>query len=174
MTSSLPVVHSKSTYPKAILYVWSQQQPQKRFEIQLDTGDWFAFLAQERSFRLTYYLPQGGSLNLTIRPEKRGQRTYWQAWKSMGGKTTKKYLAPSAKLTKAKLDAVAQWFDSQIQAQAEVDSTMPLYAALADLTWLVQRLIEHCSQPALAQHAQRELARIHHQFGNSAYDQHSP
>jgi hypothetical protein len=174
MAKVLPRVLSKSSQPKAILYTWSLQQPHQQLTIRLDTPDWFQFLAQERSFRLTYHLPQGGSLNLTIRPEKRGTGTYWQAWKSINGHTTKKYLAPSAKLTKAKLDAIGQLFFDLIQAQTAADPTQPLYAALVDLSWLVQRLIEHCPQPALAQHAQSELGRIHQQFGNSTYYQPDP
>ena len=173
MASSLPQVNSRGSRPTATLYIWQRQQRLQRLEIQLDSEAWFSWLDQECSFRFTYYRPQGHSVNVTVRPEKRGTRTYWQAWKSIGGQTTKKYLAPSAKLTKTKLDAVGEWFFQQIQLKAQADPTMPLYAALVDLTWLVQRLIEQCSQPTLAQHAQKELERIQRQFGHATDHQNS-
>jgi hypothetical protein len=167
MTALLPLVFSKPALPRAILYTWPLQQPQKRLNIFLDTPPWFHFLAQERPFRFTYHLPQGGTLKLTIRPQKRVSGTYWLASKSINGLTTQHYLAPSATLTKAKLDAVGQLFFDLIPSQTADEPTQPLYAALDHLSGLVQRLIDHCSQPALGQHAQRELARIHQQLAQA-------
>ena len=92
--------------------------------------------------------------------------TYWQGWKTIRGQTIKKYIAPSTKMTKAKLDAVGEWFYEQVEARTEVDQEMQLYAAVADLSWLVEQLIEQCRDPALIARAQGDLDRIKHRFGN--------
>ena len=136
-------------------------------EIQLDSDAWFTWLAQECSFKFIYHKQGGYSVNVTVRPEKRGQRTYWQAWKTIKGQTVKKYLAPSARLNKAKLDAVGEWFFEQVQTNTQPDDQeMKLYAAVTDLTWLVERLVEHCANPAWVQQAQMKLAQIKQEFGN--------
>jgi hypothetical protein len=162
MRQSLPVVHSITTRPTAVLYV-----PCQRLEIQLDSDEWFAWLAQENSFKFIYHKQGGHSVNVTVRPEKRGQRTYWQAWKTIKGQTVKKYLAPSVKLKKAKLDAVGEWFFERVQSSTHPDDqSLKLYAAVADLTWLVERLIEHCANSAWVQQAQMKLEQIKQEFGN--------
>ena len=43
---------------------------------------------------------------------------------------------------------------------------MTLYAAVVDLTWLVEQLIGQCQNAALVERAQAELARIKHSVGN--------
>ena len=43
---------------------------------------------------------------------------------------------------------------------------MKLYAAVVDLSWLVEQLIGQCQDPALVERAQTELARIKGSFGN--------
>jgi hypothetical protein len=163
MAKRLPVIHSGPLLQTATLLGWNEAW--KKFEIELDTQPWFAWLAQEQSFRFTFF-QAGGPVKFTVRPEKRGPRTYWQAWKTIGGQTTKKYIAPSAKLTKAKLDATGEWFYQQLKAKRETDPTMLLYASVVDLIWLAERLIEHCRQPALVQQAQRELTRIKGNVGH--------
>ena len=160
MTTGLPLVFSKGSLPRAILYLSSCPPFKEGQNIGLDSPAWFRFLAQEHPFRFSYHLPQGGLLTLTVRPEKRASGTYWQAWQTVAGQTTVKYLAPTAHLTKATLDAAGQWFLAHGHFQPPDDPTRPLYTALTDLTWLLQRLIAHCPQPDLAQLAQRELARI--------------
>ena len=167
MRRTLPVVYGNPARQNATLYGWEGDQGQERFEIVLDSEEWFAWLAAEHSFRFTYYWKEAGQfINVTVRPEKRGQRTYWQGWKTIRGRTTKKYIAPSAKMTKAKLDVVGEWFYEQVRASTETDQEMKLYAAVVDLAWLVEQLIVHCQQPALATQAQRELERIRRDFGN--------
>ncbi len=163
MRRTLPVVYSKSALQTVTLHSY---QDREGVEIALDSEEWFAWLAREQSFRFTYWKKSGQFINVTIRPEKRGQRTYWQGWKTIKGRTTKKYIAPSAKMTKAKLDAVGEWFYEQVQASTEVDQEMKLYAAVVDLTWLVEQLMAHCQQPVLITQAQQELERIRHSFGN--------
>lgn len=163
MRRTLPVVYSKTARQTATLHSY---QDQERVEIVLDSEEWFVWLAAEHSFRFTYWKEAGQFINVTVRPEKRGQRTYWQGWKTIKGRTIKKYIAPSAKMSKAKLDAVGEWFYEQVQASTEADQEMKLYAAVADLTWLVEQLMAHCQQPALVTQAQQELDRIRHSFGN--------
>jgi hypothetical protein len=165
MRSPLPVVHAKPGQPQATLYTWSDPPQAHRLEIKLDSDPWFAWLAHHRSFRFTYYLASGQQLHLTIRPEKRGQRTYWQAWKTIAGRTTKKYLAPSATLTRAKLETAAAWFADQLQASVQADPTQPLYAAVTDLIWLVQRFLAADPPQPLAHRAQLDLDRIQRQLG---------
>lgn len=163
MRKSLPVAYSSRSPQTTTLSGWNGTGA--KFEIELNSEPWFAWLAQEHSFRFTFFQP-GGSVNFTVRPEKRGPRTYWQGWKTIGGQTTKKYIAPSAKLTKAKLDATGEWFFEQLKAKREADPSMLLFASVVDLIWLVEQLIEHCQQPALVQQAQKELARIKRDVGN--------
>ena len=163
MRRTLPVVYSKTARQTATLHSY---QDRERVEIVLDSEAWFAWLAMEHSFRFTYWKEAGQFINVTVRPEKRGQRTYWQGWKTIKGRTIKKYIAPSAKMTKAKLNAVGEWFYEQVQASTEADQEMKLYAAVVDLTWLVEQLMVHCQQPALVTQTQQELERIKHSFGN--------
>ena len=162
MRPSLPIVHSTTARSTAVLYVSRQ-----RLDIPLDSDEWFTWLAQENSFKFIYHKQGGHSVNATVRPEKRGQRTYWQAWKTIKGQTVKKYLAPSAKLKKVKLDTAGEWFFEQVQASTQPDDReMKLYTAVTDLTWLVERLIEHCSNPTWVQQAQMKLEQIKQEFGN--------
>jgi hypothetical protein len=62
------------------------------------------------------------------------------------------------------LDAAGQLFSDLIHAQPEPQPSQPLEAALDDLSALVLRLCDHSSRPALALHARRQLAHIHHQL----------
>ena len=72
----------------------------------------------------------------------------------------------TAKMTKARLDAVGEWFSQQVKEKSEADQEMTLYAAVVDLTWLVEQLIGQCQNAALVERAQAELARIKHSVGN--------
>lgn len=160
----LPLVFSHPARPQAILYTWPLPEPQTRLTIWLDTPPWLQFLAQERPFLFSYHLPQGGTLKLIIRPQKWASETHWLAGASLNGLFTQHYLAPSLLLTKAKLDAAGPLFADLIRSQTEPEPCQPLDTALDDLFSLVQRLIDHSSQSALAQHARRELVRIHQQL----------
>jgi len=166
MRRSLPVVYSKKSGQTASLHGWGGDQGRERLEIRLDSETWFAWLETEQSFRYTYWQASGESLHFTVRPEKRGEGTYWQGWKTIKGQTIKKYIAPSAKLTKAKLDTVGGWFYQQLKARTEADQEMKLYAAVVDLAWLVEQLLGQCQNPTLVEQAHAELARIKRDFGN--------
>jgi hypothetical protein len=166
MRKTLPVVYSNPPLQTATLYGWGSDRDRARVEVALDSEAWFTWLAREQSFRFTYGKAPGRAVNFTVRPEKRGQRTYWQGWKTIRGQTVKKYIAPAAKMTKAKLDTVGEWFYEQVAARTEENQEMKLYAAVADLSWLVEQLMDQCRNPALAAQAQGELDRIQHSFGN--------
>lgn len=166
MRRTLPVVYSKKSSPTASLQRWGREPDQARVEISLDSDAWFAWLEQQQSFGYTYWQASGESVHFTVRPEKRGQRTYWQGWKTIQGHTIKKYIAPSASLTKAKLDTVGSWFQQQVKARTEVDQELRLYAAVVDLVWLVEQLIDQGQEPTLIERAQADLVRIKREFGN--------
>jgi hypothetical protein len=166
MRRSLPVVYSKRSGPTAILHAWGGDQGREWIEIRLESTAWFAWLEAEPSFRFTLWQASGESISFTVRPEKRGQRTYWQGWKTIKGQTLKKYIAPSAHMTKAKLDTVGDWFYQQLKERTEADPELKLYAAVADLSWLVEQLMSQCQNSALIERAQAELAVIKHSFGN--------
>jgi len=166
MRRTLPVVYSKKSGQTASLHSWGSDRGQERLEISLDSEAWFAWLEGEQSFRYTYWQASGESVHFTVRPEKRGPRTYWQGWKTIKGQTIKKYIASSATMTKAKLDTVGGWFYQQVKTRTEVDQELRLYAAVVDLTWLVEQLLGHCQEPRLIKQAHAELARIKHEFGN--------
>jgi hypothetical protein len=166
MRRILPKVHSKAAGQRAILSGWGGAQGRERIKIVLDSEEWFVWLGTEQSFRFTYWREAGQFVNITVRPEKRGQRTYWQGWKTIKGQTTKKYIGSSAKMSKDKLDEVGQWFFEQVQVKTEANQEMELYAAVVDLSWLVEQLMGHCQQPALVRQAQRELERVRRNFGN--------
>jgi hypothetical protein len=150
----------------AILSGWTEAPWREPLEIKLESEAWFAWLERECSFRFSYRPATGEPLSFTVRPEKRGDRTYWQGWKTIGGQTFKKYIAPSAKLTKAKLDGVGDWFSQQFKRKTEADPELKLYAAVVDLAWLVEQLLNQCQNPTLRQRAQAELARIKDSVGN--------
>lgn len=162
---SLPCVNSKYSGATAILHYWDADR-KAMIELQLDSEAWFRWLAGEQSFRFTYWHEAGNFVNFTVRPEKRRQRTYWQGWKTIQGQTIKKYIAPSATMTKAKLDKVGAWFFEQVKARTQDDLEMGYYITVVDLTALVEKLIHHCQNPAIVEQARRELERIKHQFGN--------
>jgi hypothetical protein len=162
---TLPSVNSKYSRPTAIFHYWEAQR-RTLVEVQLDSEQWFSWLTTEQSFRFIYWKEAGNFVNFTVRPEKRGQRTYWQGWKTIRGQTTKKYIAPSPKMTKAKLDQVGEWFYEQVKNRTEADPEMLSYIMIDDLTALVEKLIYHCQNPTLADQARRELERINCQFSN--------
>lgn len=166
MRRRLPVVYSKKSGSLAILHAWGGEQGRERLDIKVESDAWFAWLEAELSFRFTFWQGSGETINFTVRPEKRGQRTYWQGWKTISGQTLKKYIAPSAHMTKAKLDTVGDWFYQQVKERTEVDQELKLYAAVADLSWLVEQLMSQCQNSVLVERAQAELARIKHSFGN--------
>lgn len=166
MRRILPVVYSKRASQMAILHGWATDRGREKLEISLDSEAWFTWLAAGQSFRFSYWYASGETVNITVRSEKRGERLYWQGWKTLGGQTLKKYIAPSSKMTKAKLDTMAEWFYQQVQARAAEHEELRLYAAVVDLTWLVEQLLPQCPNLALAERAQRELTRIKHSFGN--------
>ena len=166
MRRTLPVVYSKKLWQTATLQGWVGDRSRERMEIKLESEAWFAWLEAEQSFRFSYWQASGESVNVTIRPEKRGERTYWQGWKTIQGQTIKKYIGPSAQMTKARLDAVGEWFSQQLEERTEADQEMKLYAAVVDLSWLVEQLIGQCQDPALVERAQAELARIKGSVGN--------
>jgi hypothetical protein len=166
MRRRLPVVYSKKSGPMAILQAWGGEQGREPIEIKLESAAWFAWLEAEPSFRFTLWQAAGESLSFTVRPEKRGQRTYWRGWKTIRGQTLKKYIGPSAQMTKTKLDGVGDWFYQQVQERTAGDQELKLYAAVVDLTWLVEQLLSQGQTPALVKRAQAELARIKHSFGN--------
>jgi hypothetical protein len=139
MRRSLPVVYSTVSRQSATLYAWAGEGGLEPVKIVVDSEAWFDWLASEQSFRCTCGQGAGQTVNFTVRPEKRGQRTYWQGWKTIQGRTSKKYIGPTAKMS---------------------------YAAVVDLTWLVEQLLVHCQQPALVTQAQQELERIRRSFGN--------
>lgn len=159
MPKLLSYVQSWAGQPGATLRYWIGQQ--QWVELALDSPDWFEWLAQAHSFRYTYYASDyREGVNFTVRAEKRGQRTYWQGWKTIAGQTTKKYLGPSTKLTQVKLDAAGAWFVQQVKANANRNQNGRLYAIAVDLIWLAERLLEGCNQPQLAQQAEPELTRL--------------
>jgi hypothetical protein len=166
MRRTLPFIYSKPSLQTATLCGWGGERARERVEIALDSETWFAWLTEEQSFRFTYWKASGGSVNFTVRPEKRGQRTYWQGWKTIRGQTIKKYIAPSATLTKTKLDRVGEWFCQQVEAKTEARQEMKLYAAVVDLCWLVEQLMEQCPNSTLVAQARSELDRIQRSVGN--------
>lgn len=162
---TLPSVNSKYARPTATFHYW-QADRKELVEVQLDSDQWFSWLATAQSFRFIYWKEAGNFVNFTVRPEKRGQRTYWQGWKTIRGQTTRKYIAPSSKMTKAKLDQIGEWFYEQVKSRTEADPEMLYYIMMVDLIALTEKLIYHCQNPTLADQARRELERIKHQFGN--------
>lgn len=173
MRRSLPVVYSTVSRQSATLYAWAGEGGLEPVKIVVDSEAWFDWLASEQSFRCTCGQGAGQTVNFTVRPEKRGQRTYWQGWKTIQGRTSKKYIGATAKMSKSKLDAVGGWFYDQLQVSC-ADPEMQLYAAVVDLTWLVEQLLVHCQQPALVTQAQQELERIRRSFGNRFNYQNCP
>jgi len=165
MRRRLAVVHSKRGRDKARLYGWVSEPEPGPYEIDLDSEAWFAWLRQEQSFRLTYWPAVGEAIHVTIRPEQRRLRTYWQGWKTIQGQTQKRYIGPSARLSKAKLDEVGAWFSQLVQAQQEADPSAGLYVAAVDLLWWAERLLERCPDPGLVQQAQPALAKLKQHLG---------
>jgi hypothetical protein len=165
LRQALPFANSKYSKATATLQYWDAER-KVMIELQLDSEAWFTWLAGEQSFRFTYWHEAGIFVNFTVRPEKRRQRTYWQGWKTIQGQTIKKYIAPSANMTKAKLDTVGAWFFEQVKTRSPDDPSMNYYITIVDLTALVEKLIHHCQNPAMVEQARRELERINRQVGN--------
>ncbi len=163
MPKSLPYVRSRYNRPEATLYGWVDRE---RLEISLDSPAWFAWLQQERSFRFEYTKEVGQQVKVTVRPERRGQRVYWQAWKTIKGHSYKRYLGAAPKLSKASLDAAGEWFFDQVQHLTPRDDSLLLYAAVTDLLWLIERLLEQHPDSPLAPRAEAELQRIRLLVGN--------
>ena len=166
MKRSLPIVSSYPNQEEAKIFVWEKEE-RKLVEISLDSPAWSAWLEREQSFRFVYRKTGSQPINITIRPEKRGERTYWQAWKTMQGQTRKKYIAASAKVSKAKLDEIGEWFWKRVQENDEKDQEMVFFSMVVDLVWLVEQLLSQGRQPGLVRQARRDLKQIKASFGNS-------
>lgn len=69
--------------------------------IQMDTPAWFAWLETLTTFgyRSRHYRPI-----LTVRREKRRQKTYWYAYSKINAKLHNVYLGKTAQLTLARLE----------------------------------------------------------------------
>lgn len=75
--------------------------------IQLDSPDWFTWLARDDVRLFSYELP--GDKHITVRKEKRQRGgSYWVAYTATGGKLRKRYLGLSETLSRAHLDTVAR------------------------------------------------------------------
>lgn len=130
--------------------------------LELETPAWFDWLAQGRPFRYTYTdRDYQQTVSFTVRPEKRGRQTYWWGWKTVAGRTRKKYLGAPDKLTQHYLDQTGQWFGQQVRANTPHGQSMRLYAITIDLVWLAERLLEGYEQPEKqADLYHRELAQL--------------
>lgn len=90
--------------------------------IGLDSADWFWWLEQASSFSFQ----ARDACHFTARKEKRARGgAYWVAYRHVQGKLRKKYIAPQAHVTTARLEQVADeleaWrekADEQPQAKA--------------------------------------------------------
>ena len=162
MAKPLPFGHSYQGDETAKLSYWGGKGETELIDIQIGSPAWFAWLEQERSFRMIYRAKTGAELvQFTVRPEKRkNQRIYWQAWKTIKSRTTKKYIGPTAKVSKAKLDEAGQWFAEQLAASREPDREAQLLDVVRRLAALVEELAYHCPDAGLRAHAGAELARI--------------
>ncbi len=131
-------------------------------QLELETPAWFEWLAQNRPFRYTYTdRDYQQTVSFTVRPEKRGRQTYWWGWKTVTGRTRKKYLGKSNKLTSSHLDQAGRWFGQQARANTPHGQNMRLYAIAVDLAWLAERLLEGEGQTEKQVHIYRqELAQL--------------
>ena len=145
MTKRLAYVRRYPASTVVTCHYWHASSGQWQ-RLDLDTPDWLAWLAQEKSFRYTDHLPDDPSpINFTVRPEKRGQHTYWQGWKTIRGQTTKKYLGKATKVPRPQLDAVGIWFAQQCQLLSPGAHNQQRYKVAVDLVWLAEgRVLVDC------------------------------
>lgn len=81
--------------------------------IRLDTPAWFAWLETATTTRFSYALfdPSRGYIDgfMTVRKERRQRgTTYWTVYRRQGQSLRKVYVGPSAALTQARLEEIAE------------------------------------------------------------------
>lgn len=161
MAKSLPFVLTSDKLKVATLHHW---QGDDLAEIALDSPDWFRWLEQGFSFRVTYNR-QGKSVSYNVQPDRRGEKLYFSGFRRVGGKLGKKYLGASGKLTQAKLNAAGAHFLDLIQSQSDYDETAPLLEAIADYEALINQLMPHLPSH-LRRLTRNEAGRIKDNLGN--------
>ena len=166
MTKKLPFGVSSQVEERAKLSYWGGKNNTELIDIQIGSDEWGDWLTQSQSFRMTYVSKISAEpVKFTVRPEQRkNKKVYWQAWKTIKGKTTKKYVGPSTKVTKARLDEVGEWFYEQVKASRQPGREEQLLGAIQQLTGLVEDLINYCHNASLIEHAQEELKQVKHKI----------
>jgi len=166
MAKHLPFGHSFRGDETAKVSYWGGRGETELIDIRIDSEEWFTWLEQTSSFRMVYIAKTGTEpLRFTVRSESRksgkSERTYWQAWKTVKGKLFKRYIGPTSKMTKDRLDEAGQWFYEKVQAGQEPDREEHLMAANKKLVALVEELIENCKFSCeLVDYAKNELEKV--------------
>lgn len=147
---SLPFVSSE----KNTLMIWENNVLTE--DITLDTDAWFEWLMEARPFRMVCFV-KGQEVSFNVRPEQRsGGRIYWQGWKSVGGKPTKKYIGPARKVTHSKLIEAGTWFQEQIASRK--NQSQELVLTIHSLCLIIDDLLVHCKDTDLTEQARADIA----------------
>ena len=150
---SLPMVSSR----KDTLARWEGNDRQP--DIKLDSQEWFAWLEKALAFRMVYFPGSGDEeVQFNVRPETRpNERIYWQGWKTIKGRTVKKYIGPGSKVTYEKLIETGEWFYQQVAANESVDQQ--LVKTIRGLLVTMEDLLPHCPESELTEQAQAQMKR---------------
>jgi LuxR family transcriptional regulator, maltose regulon positive regulatory protein len=77
-----------------------------------EDGEWYVWLAAHSSFA---FQGQDGRLNLLKEARKSGGQGYWYAYRSQGGRTVKRYVGNTDKLTMERLEGTARAFSYVVE-----------------------------------------------------------
>jgi hypothetical protein len=117
----LPVVSSTTTSNRPAMLRY--QAEGEWVTLEVGSPEWFLWLAEGHPFRMVFWNLDG---EVQFERSKEAQGWYWRGWKSIGGKTRKKYIGPTLKVSQARLDQVGQFFLETLQARRQQAPDLPV------------------------------------------------
>src|SRR5215471_6850203 len=104
-------IHALIWLPEQDSYALSEQERAYPRPLRSEDEQWFSWLAACSSFAF-----QGKHGHLTLRRETRARgEGYWYAYRCQGRRTFKRYVGRTAKLTIARLEAIASSLTSELR-----------------------------------------------------------
>lgn len=133
----------------------------------IGSNEWDNFMSRGDSFSVIYWSGLSGRIKYTVMPEKRGDRLYWRATKTVHKKIYRKYIG--AKITREKLTQTGEYYQNLVEGieQKDGDQRQLLENTIKDLESLVRDLLPQARNPDRAKKARQDLEKIMQRLNES-------
>jgi LuxR family maltose regulon positive regulatory protein len=122
--------HTLLWLPGRECYILHEQGQPERALTHEDDEAWFLWLTAHSSFS---FQGKHGQLNLLREARIRGGEGYWYAYRRQGRQMRKKYVGVNASLTIARLETIAQTFDTSASEPMPVVSHQDTFQVASDI-----------------------------------------